>query len=81
MAAKQIRATITPAGGSTIITFVDVDDYVSPENVAKLKQAQQLSVWLHAELERGNRQIGLNKKWLTKVSIVCLCPSVSTDCV
>jgi len=68
IAAKEIRATLESTGSSVIVTFLEDDDYASPENMAKLKQAQQLTAWFHAELERGNRALGLNKKWLSKVS-------------
>lgn len=57
-------------GPSRVLTFLDDDDYASPDKMRELKQAQQLASWLHADLERGNRAIGLNKKWLSKV---CFC--------
>lgn len=63
VAAKETRATVA----GDIVTFLPDDDYASPENMVKLQQARRLASWFNTELEIGNRNIGLNKKWLAKV--------------
>lgn len=62
----EIRATID--GSPEIVTFMDDDDYASPEQIVKLAQAHALAQSVNIDLLYSNRAMLLNKKLLTKVS-------------
>lgn len=50
------------------MTFNDDDDYASPEQMAKLLQAQAMAQAVNTDLLYSNRAMLLNKKLLAKVS-------------
>jgi hypothetical protein len=62
----EIRATIE--GTPEIVTFVDDDDYASPQQMAKLVQANLLAQSVNNDLLYSNRAMLLNRKLLQKVS-------------
>ena len=66
IATGEIRASVT--GSPEIVTFEDDDDYDSPAAMKRLADAQAVASSLLAELTRADQQLGLNPKWLQKVS-------------
>lgn len=62
-----MRATID--GTPEIVTFVDEDDYASPQQMAKLMQANLLAQSVNTDLLYSNRAMLLNRKLLQKVRL------------
>lgn len=66
VASGEIRASVS--GSPEIVTFDDDDDYDSPAAMQRMKEAQAVAGSLLADLTRADQQLGLNPKWLQKVS-------------